>query len=181
MQPLQKYWIFFLGRREAVAGPARAFPGTLMILEWVTRSCMTSMTGTAAELETFNTCTHKHTPYMACGMSGRGQGTPKCCMRVRNTPPSVTDYQESGYGHWGWEISEPSLLLWEKSTLSHKLLLPGMSGVYLPHEEVCGWQMPVSKPYRVTHGHSGPFRRRWQTCRKAAQCAVAAPLAGCSN
>lgn len=36
----------------------------------------------------------------------------------------------------GREISEPSSPLSEKSTLSRELLLPGMSGMYLPYEEV---------------------------------------------
>lgn len=71
---------------------------------------MTSTRGTAAGLGTFNLCTHKHTPHMAHGMSARAQGAAKCWMTIRKTPPSVTGYQESGHGYWGWEEKHQSPL-----------------------------------------------------------------------
>lgn len=86
------------------------------------------------------------------------------------------------YDHWGWEEKPQSPLC---SSQKNPNLVTNYSylgwAVCIFHMKRFLWQMPVSKPYRTTHGHSGPFRRRWQTCRKVAQCAVAAPLAGCSN
>lgn len=97
-------------QKRGSSRPCKSIPGTLTILEWVTRSCMSSITGTAAGLGTFSLCPHKRTPHVACGMSGRGQGGAKWCMTIRKTPPSVMDYQEPGHGHWGWEEKHQSPL-----------------------------------------------------------------------
>lgn len=163
MQLLQKQVVGLLpGTRDAEGGPARALLGTLTILGWVITSHMTSTTGTTAGLGTFNRCTHKHTP---------SHGLSDAWERPKSSQSTV---RPSGRQHHLWcttrnqdmategGMGNTSFLPSEKSMLTLKLfLLPGMTvACNFQLKRFYRWQIPVSKPYGMSCGYSGPFRRK---------------------